>query len=85
MNRRNEKLNFDPMCKKPITSGKNAGKCKTKPDSNMKCGLFSIPNNLIGSIEVCKHKSGSCKLEGPGGEGVDTDFVLFAGADDGKL
>ena len=82
-----DKFLLQPRCKKTIKSGVNAGKCKKvdKKAVTSSCGLFNVPDYLKGSGVECKEKANSCKTKGPSGDGVNADFILFAGAVDSEL
>ena len=81
-------LTIPPMCTNYITNGSNAGKCFVDSvDPTTACGtFFNVSADLVGTIEACTNASGTCTRAGPDGSGVTgADFILFAGATDGKL
>lgn len=84
VDRRESKLTLQPKCLTAIESGPNAGKCKKIDNSQLTCGIFDVPDQLKGPGVECKEKAGSCKTKTPSGAGVDADFIMFAGARDGK-
>ena len=71
-----------PRCNK-YTSGPNEGKCGRPPTNNSySCGEFGVvPEEYIGTREVCLDYDGSCYVDGPNGTGIpNTDYLLFVSA-----
>ena len=71
-------LIIPPECREH-KSGSNEGKCKSLQSHNFRCGDFgAIPFSYIGTREVCRSRSGSCRVEGPDGPGLpNADYLLF--------
>ena len=71
-----------PACNE-YTSGPNEGKCSNLPSNNSYiCGEFGVvPEEYIGTREVCLEYDGSCYVDGPNGTGIpNTDYLLFVSA-----
>lgn len=59
--------------------GPNEGKCIVLHQTTQ-CGFFDIPDQYLGTREVCPTSSSNCSVSGPHGAGAaDTDFLLFVG------
>lgn len=72
------RVTIAPNCTN-ITSGPNAGKCQRNTLQNT-CGVFTVPDELAGVRETCDGETGSCSEQGQAGNGVEADYILFAGA-----
>ena len=71
-----------PRCNE-YTSGPNERKCVRPPTNNSyNCGEFGVvPEEYIGTREVCLEYDGSCYVDGPNGTGIpNTDYLLFVSA-----
>ena len=67
-----------PSCDE-YTYGTNEGKCRIL-HTETECGIFTVPNQFVGTREVCTSAYGSCYESGTNGAGApDTDFLLFVG------
>ena len=72
-------LTIPPLCDE-YTSGANEGKCSVL-HSTTECGVFEVPDQYLGTREVCTTSSSTCSEAGPNGSGANnTDFLLFFGA-----
>ena len=71
-------VTIPPACTN-ITSGPNVGKCRNGTQRN-RCGIFTVPDELAGTVETCDGSFGPCSDQGPGGLGVGADFILFVGS-----
>ena len=73
-----------PSCDEYFTNGANEGKCRSLLPSNTSyaCGEFGIiPEEYIGTREVCQTYNGPCFLDGSNGTGIpNTDYLLFVSA-----
>ena len=75
-------ITIAPNCTN-ITNGPNAGRCQRGSLQN-NCGVFTIPDELAGVREACDGENGTCSEQGPAGNGVEADYILFAGAQNSK-
>lgn len=77
-----ENLTLTPSCREKFSSGDNRGSCMELNTSTM-CGMFTVPDQFLGTELQCDtpDDSTSCSEQGPNGEGLATDFLLFVGAD----
>lgn len=72
-------ITIPPDCS-VIQSGPRAGTCESGTLSDAMCGIFPVPEELVGVRETCNLISDTCSDEGPSGAGVEADYILFTGA-----
>ena len=70
-------MTIPPTCDE-YAYGPNKGKCKNIY-STTQCGSYTVPNQYVGTRQVCTSLSGSCHERGTNGNGAATDFLLFVG------
>ena len=72
-------MTIPPTCDE-YAFGPNEGKCRIL-HSTTQCGPYIVPNQYLGTREVCTSLYGSCHESGPGGGGeANTDLLLFVGS-----
>ena len=71
-------MTIPPTCDE-YTFGPNKGKCRIL-HSTTQCGPYTVPNQYLGTRQVCTSLYGSCRESGANGTGAaNTDFLLFVG------
>ena len=71
-------LTIPPSCDE-YTYGSNEGKCRIL-HTETECGIFTVPNQFVGTREVCTSTYSSCYESGTNGTGAsNTDYLLFVG------
>ena len=77
-----ENLTLTPMCSETFNSGVNLGSCSNLNPRTM-CGIFPVPDQFVGRALQCgtPDDSSTCSEEGPDGDGLATDFLIFVGTD----
>ena len=71
-------ITIPPRCTK-ILSGPNEGSCLNGTLRN-RCGIFTVPDELAGTLKSCNGSFGPCSDQRPRGVGVDADYILFVGS-----
>lgn len=77
-----DNLTLTPSCRGTHSTGTNQGTC-TELSSSTECGIFTVPEQVVGTVLQCDtpDDSDTCHEEGPNGDGVATDFLVFVGTD----
>lgn len=77
-----DNLTLTPSCRGTHSSGANQGTC-SELSSSTECGIFTVPEQFVGTVLRCDtpDDSDTCRKEGPNGDGVATDFLVFVGTD----
>ena len=71
-------MTIPPTCDE-YAFGPNEGKCRIL-HSTTQCGSYTVPNQYLGTRQVCTSLYGSCRESGANGIGAaNTDFLLFVG------
>ena len=73
-------LTLTPSCQQTYIGGINNGTC-AELSPRTECGIFSVPDQFLSTVVRCDtaDDSETCHEEGPNGEGVAADFLLFVG------
>ncbi len=80
-------LTVEPECGN-IEFGDNVGECfaGSVRDTYDCFGYFSVGSEFVGTREVCEGPYGECtNTEGPDGNGVNTDYILYVNIAEGVL
>ena len=77
-----DNLTLTPSCRGTYNSGTNHGKC-SELSPITECGIFTVPEQVVGTVLQCDTPDDpdTCREEGPNGDGVVTDFLVFVGTD----
>lgn len=77
-----DNLTLTPSCRDTHRSGTNQGTCM-ELSSRTDCGIFAVPRQFVGTAVQCDTPDdpSTCHEEGPDGDGVATDFLVFVGTD----
>ena len=71
-------MTIPPTCDE-YAFGPNEGRCRILHNTTQ-CGPYIVPNQYLGTRQVCTSLYGSCHEQGANGTGVaNTDFLLFVG------
>ena len=71
-------VTIPPTCDE-YAFGPNEGKCRILHNTTQ-CGPYIVPNQYLGTRQVCTSLYGSCHEQGANGTGAaNTDFLLFVG------
>ena len=71
-------MTIPPMCDE-FPFGPNEGKCRIL-HTTTQCGPYTVPNQYLGTRQVCSSLYGPCHESGGNGTGAtNTDILLFVG------